>query len=573
MLKSWIFLSFLGLFVFSSNAQTLEDIYQDNRTFTHKELILKYMRLEKEFPGQCKLLNAGEVDCGRHLHTFVINKNGQFSPDSIDRTKETVLLINNAIHPGEPCGVDACVKMARTWLREGKIPDKLTLVIIPMYNIGGGTNRSCCSRANQNGPDEYGFRGNARNLDLNRDFIKMDSKNAFSFVEIFRQWDPNVFVDTHTSNGADYQHVMTLITTQTDKLGHLGKYVKEEMTPVLYKNMSKSGYDMVPYMHGIGKTPDEGIQDYLETPRYSTGYAAQFNCIGYVTEAHMLKPYKERVEATYEFLQILGTFMSSNSKELIAKRDKARYMSEAATKVHPINYELDTTVYDSILFKGYTAKYKTSEVTGQQRLYYDRDASYEKYIPYYNTYQASQVIEIPKYYIVPQAWKEVIQRLELNKVEMHKLEKDDYAYVRADYIVNYETSPKPYEGHYLHKNVELESKNVRVKLYAGDVLVYPKGDAKRFVIETLDARCVDSYFNWNFFDEILMQKEWFSPYVFEDKAVNMLKENPELKSTFEEKKKNDPEFAKSAWAQLYFLYTQSDNYESSHNRLPVYKVF
>ena len=92
-------------------------------------------------------------------------------------------------------------------------------VFIPQYNVGGASRRNCCTRANQDGPEGYGFRGNAANLDLNRDFIKMDSRNAEAFVALFRAMDPDVFVDTHTSNGADYPYTMTLITTQEDKAG------------------------------------------------------------------------------------------------------------------------------------------------------------------------------------------------------------------------------------------------------------------------------------------------------------------------------------------------------------------
>ena len=102
------------------------------------------------------------------------------------------------------------------------------IVIIPVYNVGGALNRGSYSRANQNGPEAYGFRGNARNLDLNRDFIKCDSRNARSFNRLFNQWKPDVFVDTHTSNGADYQYVMTLISTQKDRLGGaLGEFLTQ----------------------------------------------------------------------------------------------------------------------------------------------------------------------------------------------------------------------------------------------------------------------------------------------------------------------------------------------------------
>ena len=69
-------------------------------------------------------------------------------------------------------------------------------------------NRNSTTRTNQNGPESYGFRGNARNYDLNRDFIKSDTKNAKTFAQIFHLVQPDVFIDNHVSNGADYQYIL-----------------------------------------------------------------------------------------------------------------------------------------------------------------------------------------------------------------------------------------------------------------------------------------------------------------------------------------------------------------------------
>jgi len=157
----------------------------------------------------------------------------------IRKQDKRVLLINNGIHPGEPEGIDASMMLARDLLKGNKIPANVVICIIPLYNIDGSHNRTSTSRANQNGPLAYGFRGNSRNLDLNRDFIKTDSKNSASFQQIFNTWNPEVFVDTHTSNGSDYQYTMTLIPTQKDKLNQvLSTYLTGQMVPSLYKEMA-----------------------------------------------------------------------------------------------------------------------------------------------------------------------------------------------------------------------------------------------------------------------------------------------------------------------------------------------
>lgn len=557
-----------------SNAQIeIPDLYEQNQTYDHNSLILKYISLEKKYPGKCKLITYGASDCGRPLHLFVMNDDGEFLAEKLDRKDKSVFLINNGIHPGEPCGIDGSLKLSRDLLANDKLPKNVVIAIIPMYNIGGGTNRSCCSRANQNGPEEYGFRGNARNLDLNRDFIKLDSKNAHEFVKIFQEWDPNVFVDTHTSNGADYQHVMTLITTQLNKLHpSLANYTREHFNPYLFSNMEKDNYPMVPYMNLAGKTPKDGIVDYLETPRYSTGYAAQFDCIGFVSEAHMLKPYKDRVKSTILLLQHMLNFMSTNNANLIQAREETRKAKKQLTSL-AINYVLDTTKHALIDFNGFEAAYKKSDVSGLDRLYYDRKKPYSTKIKYFNHYTATDSINIPKAYIIPQAWREVISRLKVNGVPMSQIKQDTTITVQSSYIEDYQTVKSPYEGHYLHYITSTRYEEQSLQFYRGDYIVNLGTDKHdQFIIEALEARSVDSYFNWNFFDEILMQKEWFSSYVFEDKAAEILRNNPDLQRKLDDKRVRYPEFASDARAQLAFVYYNSEFYESSHMRYPVYRI-
>ncbi|MDG1767213.1 MAG: M14 family zinc carboxypeptidase, partial [Flavobacteriales bacterium] len=299
-------LVFFGVMLFCPSealfAQNKEAAFQGNVSKSYEEAIESYKLLAEEH-AEAHLIEVGMSDSGKALHCFVLSSENpldQYGQFSLPENK-AILFINNGIHPGEPCGIDASIQFAERILKQRnaerqEILEQLVIAIIPVYNVGGALNRNCCSRANQNGPEEYGFRGNAKNLDLNRDFIKLDSENARSLVYLLRELNPNVFIDTHTSNGADYQYVMTMIATQPDKASApIGKYIREKMSPILYADMEKQGYGMTPYVYGLGRIPDEGIKDFLETPRYSTGYNALFNTIGYTSETHMLKPFAQRV--------------------------------------------------------------------------------------------------------------------------------------------------------------------------------------------------------------------------------------------------------------------------------------
>ena len=184
--------------------------YDSNTSPTYPELIEIYKQLDSDH-DEIELYNMGPSDFGLPIYLCVVNGARDSIGTFMRAMQETTLLINNAIHAGEPDGVNACLIWINNWIKSGKPRDIPLVGIIPAYNVGGMMNRSSSSRANQNGPEEYGFRGNAQNLDLNRDFIKMDSKNMFTFAKIYQNLDPDVFIDTHVSNGADYQYYLTYI--------------------------------------------------------------------------------------------------------------------------------------------------------------------------------------------------------------------------------------------------------------------------------------------------------------------------------------------------------------------------
>jgi Zinc carboxypeptidase len=194
--------------------QVLHSAFKQNQTLTYTELVEAYKKLDA-FSEQAKLEEYCCADNGLPIHVLVINKDKNFNPVASGDTNKLVLLVMNGIHPGESEGIDASLLLAQQMVY-GKIsiPERVTICIILVYNVEGMLNRKMFTRTNQNGPDEKGFRGNGQNLDLNRDFTKADTKNTLAFYEIFHRWQPDVFLDNHTSNGADYQYTMTLIATQ-----------------------------------------------------------------------------------------------------------------------------------------------------------------------------------------------------------------------------------------------------------------------------------------------------------------------------------------------------------------------
>lgn len=544
-------------------------------TSTYEEALAFLRQLDTRF-SQMKVRQVGETDAGEPLHLVVMSTDGDSDLPRLHKKGKTVLLINNAIHPGEPDGVDASLMMIRDMLtrRNGwALPEQLAVCVIPFYNVGGTLNRNSTSRANQNGPKEYGFRGNARHYDLNRDFIKADTKNARTFAELFHWIDPDLFVDTHVSNGADYQHVMTLISTQSDKLGGpLGEYLREVIEPYLYEQMKERGFPMTPYVTTHGPNiQKEGLTAFNDLPRYSTGYASLFQTPGFMPESHMLKPYDQRVQAMSELLRIFVNFAAENGPALKELRAEARRQVSQQPEF-TLSWQQDTLRSQPMRFMGYEHLYKTSDITGQYRLIYDRKHPYEANIAFYNRFLPEKTVARPEGYVIPQAWWTVIQRLKENGVQMTPLRADTALEVEAYRIESLSTVNAPFEGHYLHTDVVVESSRRQVHFRKGDMVVLCNQPQNRYIIETLEPTAPDSFFAWNYFDSILQAKEGYSDYVFEDTAEALLQNDPELKKAFQEKKRREPIFARSSKAQLDYLYLHSPNAEPERMQYPIYRM-
>jgi hypothetical protein len=568
-MKKLICLLLIGVSLLSAQAQTTPfEAHKDrNYTATYPEIISYYQKLAKTQP-QMRLFNYGTTDIGKPLTLIVLSREKVFDPAQIRKMNKTVILVNNGIHPGEPEGIDASMMLVRDLLKKNALPKNLVLCIVAVYNIDGCITRGL-SRVSQNGPEAYGFRGNYRNLDLNRDFIKADSRNVLGFMQILNTWKPQVFLDNHTSDGADYQYVMTLIETQKDKQNPLlAEYTGKTLSPELYKRMKKSGYEMIPYVEGFRGTPDSGIVAFLETPRFATGFTAQHNIISYITETHMLKAFDKRVYATYDFMQHL--FDVCERDAAVIRKLKERVDEETKTqKTFALNWDVDMANYDTITFKGYTAGYKPSEVSGLRRLYYDRSKPFTKTIKYFDNYKVTLTADKPVAYIIPQAWGKVIDLFKLNGVAMKRLTHDTTLNMQMYYIGELRPPARPYEGHYLHSNVPIKPVDMPVRFYQGDYVVYTNQAINRYIVETLEPQAVDSFFAWNFFDSVLGQKEGYSDYVFEDVAAGLLKKDPDLKKKLEDAKAADPNLAKSARAQLNFIYQTTASYEKTYMRYPV----
>jgi hypothetical protein len=563
------------LFLISSfglTAQIFNPFSAKNTTPTYDQIVAFYEQLHLQYPQKTRWETIGLTDAGLPLQVFMITPN---LVEQLDKKTSNLppirVLINNGIHPGEPEGINASMQLVQnilsgktTW----KNSDRFTLAIIPVYNIGGCLNRSAHSRANQNGPAEYGFRGNSKNLDLNRDFIKQDSKEAQSLTRFIATFQPHLFFDTHTSNGADYPATLTYIETQWNKMNsERGNWMHQTLTPSILKKIPAK-YGTVPYVNTLQETPDSGITCFVEGPRFATGFTSLLDIPGYTIETHMLKPFDERVDATLAFLE-------AGIQSLLQLRQTIPPPANVTPKsTHLFNWNVDFRRKEDLTFTGYEAEMLPSSLSGAPRLTYNRSKTWTRKIPNYSYAHPTDSDRVPSAFVIPVAWSEVLERMVplvqgLDSSAIQWVLQDTLVKGRMAKVMDFQTGKSPYEGHYLHSKIAIQWLEREQQLRAGDCWIKTTPRTARLLMETLHPRASDSYFAWGFFDEVLQQKEYFSDYVFEDLAEEWLNRNPKVKLAFDEEKKKHPEWEKDGSAALWWVYTHSPYYEQTHKLYPV----
>ncbi|GEN75558.1 hypothetical protein [Chryseobacterium hagamense] len=571
-LNALLFLLASSLLFSQTHFKTPFEKGNGNQTVTYDEMNAWYQNLAENFPA-IQYLKKGEDDNGKPIYVVLYNPFPEKKIEQLRKDK-AVLFVNNGIHPGEPDGIDATMMLIRD-LALGKIrsPRNFIVAAIAAYNVSGMLNRGPYSRANQNGPEAYGFRGNARNFDLNRDFIKADTKNARSFQEIFQWLKPDVFIDNHVSNGADYQYTFTYISTFKERLGNvLGNYFYTTYQAKNLEDLKKIGYESTPYVNIHGDVPDIGFAAFEDSPRYSTGYASLFNSMSTMPETHMLKPYDKRVDATYQYMLVNLQNLDQEYRNIKQLRTENLKQYQAG-KSYGIRWKIDSTKYTTMDFKGYEGKYKPSEISGKPRLYYDRNKPFTKNIRLFTTAVPTGFITVPKYYVVPKSQYRVIKELRRNGIRMQQIKSDSTFAVESYKINDFKTTKNPYEGHYPHFETTVDKSNKTILFSAGDYLVPTAQEGVKYLIETLEPEALDSFFNWNFFDGILAQKEYYSAYIFEDMAAELLKKDKALKQKFDSRKASDPKFAQDGTAQLDWIYRNSSYFEEkTFRQYPVYRI-
>lgn len=523
----------------------------------------------------------GLSEQGRDLPLLIVDREGLTDPEAIRRTGRIVLMIEACIHPGESEGKDAGLMLIRD-LTSGTGPDKqlkpdllnhLSILFIPIFNVDGHERFGPYNRINQNGPKEMGWRVTATNLNLNRDFLKADALEMQSWLKLFNAWLPDFFIDVHTTNGADYQYVLTYMMEVYGNMDPgLTQWASNEYLPYMTRAMEDKGYPVFPYVTFRNwHDPKSGLITRVAPPMLSQGYTSLRNRPSLLIETHMLKPYKQRVEATCECLGITLQFLDRSHKELkekIRQADNYLLSPQFLTDSFPLQFE--TLRDDSVMvdFKGVKYQRIKSDLSGGY--WYDYSDTAETWrIPWFSKTRPRVSVKLPMAYIIPAEWSGIIEKLRLHGVDMISLTREETLPVRSYRFSKPVWQTNPFEGHHPLTTFELEEFGEERTLPAGSVIIPVQQTTGKIIAHLLEPRGDGSLAWWGFFDAIFDQKEYAENYVMENLAPQMLEADPALKAAFDQKMKQDSVFAKNPRQILDWFYVRSPWHD---NRRMVYPV-
>lgn len=571
--------------------------YEETFAFIH--------RIAEAAPTQVKLETFGRTGEGRDLVAVIVSKDGVFDPAKLHEQKRPIVLIQNAIHAGEMDGKDACLALLRDILitrTKAALIDRAVLVILPIYNADGHERFGPYNRINQNGPEQMGWRTNAANLNLNRDYMKADAPETRAFLRLWNEWLPDFFVDNHVTDGADFQFDVTYnIDNGPDVNPVLADWITRSLKPYLKQSVDASGHLLSPYylFFADDTDPGKGLLTTQDTPRFSTGYAVLQNRPGLLVELHMLKDYKTRVTGNYEMLRALLEVVNRDADKLVeanragdeATISTGRACWRSAPKSNT-NIVFPTTTAASVascrfplrlepsgqtepfLYRGYKYTQEHSDISGDTWVQYSHEPM-QITIPRQSELKVTTVVEIPRAYIVPAQWTQVTAVLEEHGLTLQRTTQPYEAEVEVYRCERPQWSPQSFEGRHL-----ASWKSANPCKLARDKMSFPTGSvvvpmdqrAAKVAIHLLEPEGPDSLLAWGFFDSIFEQKEYGEAYVLEKLAREMIAKDPQLKAEFDQKVAADKEFAASSQARLNWFYKKSPWWDPQLGLYPVARL-
>lgn len=539
------------------------------------------------------MISIGKSVEGRDIFMIIASTEKNITAASLKKSGKPLFLAQAGIHSGEIDGKDAGMMLLRdiAFSNKKSLLDKVNFLFIPILSVDAHERSSAYNRPNQRGPQDQGWRTNAQNLNLNRDYAKLDTKEIRSVIKVINEYDPVLYMDIHVTDGADYQYDITFGGLGQQGYSHdIRDWLENTYKTFADKDLASNGHIPGPLLNAFnGNDFSQGNIVTTGGPRFSDSYGDLRHLAAILVENHSLKPYKQRVLGTYVLLEstlkLLAT--AGNSLKEITEKDKAvrAVKIPMAWKVpqmkNTVSFDVlsnqqlpgaGSAVPDSIHFLAIGSVIHKSPVTNSDYVEWLGRPVTTKIANYLST-DPFDFITRPKGYWVPASCDEVITRLKLHGIKMDIISQPREVTVEMYRITDHvfgddNNMVQPFEG---HMQVTGTTKTeIRKQLFpAGSVYIstdQPLGDLAIVLLEPVSK---DSYFSWGFFHAIFQRTEYIEAYIIEPMAKKMLEESPALKKEFEEKKASDKNFANDQYAILTWFYSKTKFYDERYLLYPV----
>lgn len=508
--------------------------------------------------------SIGKSGEGRDIPLLIAARDAAFSPKWAKKTGRAIVFIQAGIHAGEIDGKDAGFALLRdiaiTKTRSELLKDAI-IIFVPIYNVDGHENFNPYMRINQNGPDEMGFRANASNLNLNRDYMKADAPETRAWLKLWNEWKPDVFIDCHVTDGADFQYNVTYEYAHFQEIApSIKTWMDEHFDGVVVPKVEKEGNLATHYVEFAGREVTGGIATFIATPRFATGYTPLRNRPGLLIETNVYKPYKSRVRGTYD---MLGYFVeeAGNAKSSLFVANitaEAQTIERGKTYDEKRQYPLAISTTDKstpLEFKGLKYTMEDSTISNSKRIIYGTEPM-NITIPRFDEGKVDKAVAPPLYYIIPPQYKDAIDLLALHGIRFSRIAKPLTIDVESYQLTEPKWAASSFENRITLNGFKQAVVKETRTFAAGSALVPMDQEAANVAIHLLEPNGPDSFVYWGFFNSIFEQKEGGSGYILERLARDMLAKDPKLQEEFD-RRLLDPAFARSPQARLRFFYERS----------------
>jgi hypothetical protein len=537
------------------------------RTTPRYDETVAYLRRLVAASRDLQMISLGKSAEGRDIWMVIASREKAFTPDALQRSTRPIVFAQGGIHAGEIDGKDAGLMLLRDMTVRGtkrELLDNVNFLFVPIFNTDGHERFSRFTRINQRGPVEGGWRTTSQNLNLNRDYMKADTPEMRAMIGAIATYDPDLYIDLHVTDGADYQYDITY--GWNGPAGHspsIANWLNDTYRRPVDDGLRAMGHIPGPLI--FTDDPLAGVASGQTDPRLSHGYGDARHMASILVENHSLKPYDQRVLGTYVFLE---ETLRVAARDAAGLRNATRRARDARAKTIPLSWRVpEGDKGTTIEILGVESRQTLSPISGGVRTEWLGRPVIGK-APFITASEVATSITRPAAYWVPPSWREVIEILDLHKIKYERLtaprevEVTMYRFGAPTFDTN------QFEGH-VRVTAPATTERRRERFPAGTLRIATDQELGTLAVLLLEPSSPDSLFQWGFFHSILQPTEYVESYIMEPMAERMLADDPQLAAEFRAKLESDAAFRGSPRARLQWFFERTPYYDERARLYPV----